>query len=209
MAVFKAWKGLLHGCGCRSQSPGAQSRIPSVPGGATGSVAGGSRQGIPHVESSPIHRLGCSLLPSPAADRLPCPVRGLRGLHYSIRGAMPACDEMIKQGCVPRALVQGCGRRPAASGTTAWARRRPGGGESARTSRPLTTRRFAATGLSPPSPLSSRCIACFARTPSMAWSRCLGSRPPRASLTCVPSLAPSWLPATQSSKQTSDPRHYP
>ena len=26
MAVFKAWKGLLHGCGCRSQSPGAHSR---------------------------------------------------------------------------------------------------------------------------------------------------------------------------------------
>ena len=176
MAVFKARKGLLHGCGCRSHSPEAHRVVrPSVPGGTTGRKGGW--QGIPHVESSPIHRLGCSLLPSPAADRLPCPMRGLRGLHYSIRGAMPACDE-IKQGRVARALVQGCGRRPAASGTTAWARRRPGGGESARTSRPLTTRRFAATGLSPPSPLSSRCIACFARTPSMAWSRCLGSRPP-------------------------------
>jgi len=147
MAVFKARKGLLHGCGCRSHSPEAHRVVrPSVPGGTTGRKGGW--QGIPHVESSPIHRLGCSLLPSPAADRLPCPMRGLRGLHYSIRGAMPACDE-IKQGRVARALVQGCGRRPAASGTTAWARRRPGGGESARTSRPLTTRRFAATGLSP------------------------------------------------------------
>ena len=85
----------------------------------------------------------CGVKSDPPAGLLP-------NLHRIIVfAAMPACDEMIKQGRVARALVQGCGRRPAASGTTAWARRRPGGGESARTSRPLTTPRFAATGLSP------------------------------------------------------------
>jgi hypothetical protein len=163
--------------------------VPSVPDGATGTVAGRAAAGRESRMWSQVRSTGWGLLPSrrpsvvslstptPAADcRAPWPVRGLRGIDYSIRGAMPACDEMIKRGRDARALVQGCGRRPAASGTTAWARRRPGGGESARTSRPLTTRRFAATGLSPPSALTLAALLCFARNPSMAWSRCLGRR---------------------------------
>lgn len=73
----------------------------------------------------------------------------------------------LNQVLCARALAQVCGRRPAASGTTAWARRRPGGGESARTSRPLTTRRFAATGLSHSHPLPTlAALLCFVRTAS-------------------------------------------
>lgn len=164
------------------------------------------------------------LLPTPAADCRSCPVRarrGLRGLHYSIHGAMPACDEMIKTRpyrCSCSSCVQGCGRRPAASGTTAWARRRPGGGESARTSTPLTTPRFAATGLSPSSlpPPHSRCIVCFALLPSIHAVE-LSAQLPRASAAVrfinpcafVGTHRRGYLLPSQSGVVNKHPRHYP
>lgn len=95
-------------------------------------------------------------IPECRVKSLPSSPASPRSGDYSIRGAGPcmACPHVItKQGLFAlravgrvRACVQGCGRRPAASGTTAWAPLPRGGGESARTS-PLT-RRFVATGLS-------------------------------------------------------------
>lgn len=95
---------------------------PSVPGGATatGTVAGagGSRQGIPHVESSPIHRAGWQAGCSPPAvppsvfslshpPRLPtavprAPCAGYGGLQYSrghARVRRERDDQLNKASC--------------------------------------------------------------------------------------------------------------
>lgn len=130
------------------------------------------------MESSPIPRPGCSgsprtlcLCPSVASlsphTRLPPAARGITVLAGRAMPARARRRFNLNQVLCARALAQVCGRRPAASGTTAWARRRPGGGESARTSRPLTTRRFAATGLSHSHPLPTlAALLCFVRTAS-------------------------------------------
>lgn len=177
--VFKAWKRafphLRAAAGCRSRQPGAQRPWTYV--GRHGHARWRQPAGNPACEVKSDPPAWLLRLPSHA---LPLPVRRLivpthpaaacRARDYSTRGAMPARARRrfnLNQVLCARALAQVCGRRPAASGTTAWARRRPGGGESARTSRPLTTRRFAATGLSHSHPLPTlAALLCFVRTAS-------------------------------------------
>lgn len=215
--------------GCRlPQSPAGRAETVDVrgpPRARTVAAAGRESRMWSQVRSpglaapAPLAR-SASARPSPHCPHTPGCRLPRAGLQYSRGHAMPARARRrfnLNQVLCARALAQGCGRRPAASGTTAWARRRPGGGESARTSRPLTTRRFAATGLShSPHPLPTlAALLCFVRTASpilhAVEARCGaqlcsvccaasgGSRPPCAPLTCV------WLDATQSSKQTSTP----